>query len=31
VLGKAETRAGPFEASEAFNGMLGLVALRWYF
>ncbi|MDP6540342.1 MAG: hypothetical protein QF903_14870 [Planctomycetota bacterium] len=31
VLGKAETRAGPFEASEEFNGMLGLVALRWYF
>ncbi|MAF67306.1 MAG: hypothetical protein CMJ84_16820 [Planctomycetes bacterium] len=31
LLGKAETTAGTFDAREEFNGMLGLVALRWYF
>lgn len=31
LIGRVETTAGPFSASEEFNGMLGLVALRWYF
>ena len=31
LLGRVETTAGSFSASEEFNGMLGLIALRWYF